>query len=62
MKKNKLVIAPFDDIHLIGINTTLADYKLAYYFNELLHFNLVRLKEILLQKNLEISKMSLLVV
>lgn len=48
MKKNKLVIAPFDDIHLIGINTTLVDYKLAYYFNELLHFNFVRLKEILL--------------
>lgn len=46
MKKNKLVIAPFDDIHLIGINTTLVDYKLAYYFNELLHFNFVRLKEV----------------
>lgn len=46
MKKNKLVVAPFDDIHLIGINTTLADYKLAYYFNELLHFNFVRLEEI----------------
>lgn len=46
MKKNKLLIAPFDDIHLIGINTTLADYKLAYYFNEILHFNFVRLKEI----------------
>ena len=25
MKKNKLAIAPFDDIHIIGINTTLAD-------------------------------------
>ncbi|MBO6027206.1 MAG: IPExxxVDY family protein [Bacteroidales bacterium] len=48
MKKNKLVIAPFDDIHLIGINTTLVDYKLAYYFNEVLRFNFVRLKEILL--------------
>lgn len=48
MKKNKLVIAPFDDIHLIGINTTLVDYKLAYYFNEMLRFNFVRLKEILL--------------
>jgi len=51
MKKNKLSIAPFDDIHLIGINTTLADYKLAYYFNELLRFNLVRLKEIQLDGN-----------
>lgn len=46
MKKNKLIIAPFDDIHIIGINTTLVDYKLAYYFNEQLRFNFVRLKEI----------------
>ena len=52
MKKNKLAIAPFDDIHIIGINTTLADYKLAYYFNEKLRFNFVRLKEIQLDGNL----------
>ena len=48
MKKNKLTIAPFDDIHLIGINSTLVDYKLAYYFNNTLKFNFIRLKEALL--------------
>lgn len=48
MKKNKLVISPFDDIHIIGINSTLIDYKLAYYLNSTLSFNFIRLKEILL--------------
>lgn len=48
MKKNKLVISPFDDIHIVGINSTLVDYKLAYYFNNILNFNFIRLKEILL--------------
>ena len=48
MKKNKLVISPFDDIHIIGINSTLIDYKLAYYLNDTLNFNFIRLKEILL--------------
>lgn len=48
MKKNKLIVAPFDDIHLIGVNSTLVDYKLAYCFNNVLKFNFVRLGEILL--------------
>ena len=48
MKKNKLTVAPFDDIHLIGINSTLVDYKLAYHFNNTLKFNFIRLDEILL--------------
>ncbi|MBQ3710337.1 MAG: IPExxxVDY family protein [Bacteroidales bacterium] len=48
MKKNKLTIEPFDDIQIIGINSALADYKLAYYFNAELHFDFTRLKEILL--------------
>lgn len=48
MKKNKLIIAPFDDIQIIGINSTLADYKLAYYFNTKLSFSFIRLNEILL--------------
>jgi len=48
IKKNKLVIAPFDDIHIIGINSPLADYKLAYFFNESLRFSFIRLKEVLL--------------
>lgn len=46
MKKIKLSIEPFDDIHIIGINATLADYKLAHYFNTDLHFDFVRLEEI----------------
>lgn len=51
MKKNKLLVsAPFDDITVIGINTSLVDYKLAYYLNEYLRFNLVRLKDILLDE------------
>ena len=51
MKKNKLLIAPFDDIHIIGVNSTLVDYKLAYYLNEKLNFNFVRLNDILLCRN-----------
>ena len=52
MKKNKLLVAaPFDDIHIIGINATLVDYKLAYYLNECLNFNFVRLKDILLDES-----------
>lgn len=50
MKKNKLLIAPFDDIHIIGVNSTLVDYKLAYYLNEKLNFNFVRLNDILLDE------------
>ena len=52
VKKNKLLIAPFDDIHIIGINTTLVDYKLAYYLNEKLSFNFIRLNDILLDETL----------
>lgn len=52
VKKNKLKVAPFDDIHIIGINSTLIDYKLAYYINEKLNFNLVRLGDILLDETL----------
>ena len=48
VKKNKLVIAPFDDIQIIGINSPMADYKLAYHFNEAFHFSFTRLKEVLL--------------
>ena len=47
-----LVAAPFDDIHIIGINSTLVDYKLAYFLNEKLHFNFIRLKDILLDESM----------
>lgn len=46
MKKNKLSIEPFDDIHIIGVNAALADYKLAHYFNTELKFDFIRLDEI----------------
>ncbi|MCR5014815.1 MAG: IPExxxVDY family protein [Bacteroidales bacterium] len=52
VKKNKLQVATFDDIHIIGINSTLIDYKLAYYINEKQNFNLVRLDDILLDETL----------
>lgn len=50
VKKNKLMVAPFDDIQIIGINTTLIDYKMAYYLNQKLGFKFVRLDEILLDE------------
>lgn len=46
MKKIKLSVEPFDDIHIIGINAALADYKLAFFFNTELIFDFVRLKDI----------------
>ena len=46
MKKNKLIISPFDDLHIIGINSVLPDYKLAYHIGNSLKFNFIRLKEI----------------
>lgn len=52
MKKNKLTIAPFDDITIIGISSTLVDYKLAYYLNTLLRFEFVRLQDIPLDQEL----------
>lgn len=50
VKKNRLKVAPFDDIHIIGINSSLIDYKLAYYLNEKQNFNLVRLNDVLLDE------------
>ena len=48
MKKTKLIISPFDDIHIIGINSALMDYKLAYHLNVTLNFSFMRLKDIVL--------------
>lgn len=45
-KKNKLTVEPFDDIKLIGINTSLVDYQLAWYLNKALKINLVKYKSI----------------
>lgn len=45
-KKQKLVVEPFDDIKIIGINTHLEDYKLAWHINKLLNINLVKYSDI----------------
>lgn len=41
-KKKILNIIPFDDIHLIGINTVLNDYLLAWHLNQKFNFNLTK--------------------
>lgn len=48
MRNKKLTINtdPFDDIHVIGINTTLPDYKLAWHINQLLQLNLRKFGDI----------------
>lgn len=48
MKKNirKINPASFNDITIIGINTTLIDYKLAWFINNKLSINFVRYKDI----------------
>lgn len=45
-KKTKLCIEPFDDIKIIGINTDMPDYKLAWNLNKELNINLVKYKDI----------------
>lgn len=42
MKKNKIQFAFTDDIKIIGVSTTLVDYKLAWCLNDRLKLNLVR--------------------
>jgi hypothetical protein len=45
-RKNKLVIEPFDDIKIIGINTSMPDYQLAHFLNKNLKIDLVKYKSI----------------
>ncbi len=49
MKNNIIKIEPagFDDITIIGINSSLADFKLAWLINKKLSFNFVREKDIM---------------
>ena len=56
-KKNKNIVhyIPFDNIHVIGISTTLVDYKLAYYLNERFRYNLVRIGEVALEPSYQYS-------
>lgn len=44
--KTKIQLAPFDDIKLIGINTTLVDYKMAWSINKKLCLDLTRYTDI----------------
>ncbi len=45
-RKNKLVVEPFDDIKVIGINTGMMDYQLAWYLNKTLKIQLAKYKSI----------------
>lgn len=46
-RKKKIVVEPFDDIKIIGINSHLEDYKLAWHINKLLNINLVKYSDII---------------
>ena len=46
-KKTKFVVEPFDDIRIIGINTGMQDYQLAWNINKFLKLNLVRYKDVI---------------
>lgn len=45
-RKNKLVVEPFDDIKIIGINTVMVDYQLAWHLNKTLKIELTKYKSI----------------
>ena len=45
-KKTKFVVEPFDDIRIIGINTGMFDYQLAWNINKSLKLNLAKYKDI----------------
>ena len=45
-KKTKFVVEPFDDIRIIGINTGMLDYQLAWNINKAAKLNLVKYKDL----------------
>ncbi len=45
-KKTKFVVEPFDDIRIIGINTGMYDYQLAWNINKAIKVNLAKYKNI----------------
>lgn len=45
-KKNKLIVEPFDDIKVIGINTSMIDYQLAWNLNKILKIELAKYKSV----------------
>lgn len=46
MKKNRLNVAPFDDIIIIGIVTSMVDYQLAWNLNKTLKIELTKYNDI----------------
>ena len=45
-KKTKFVVEPFDDIRIIGINTGLLDYQIAWNINKAAKLNLVKYRDL----------------
>lgn len=45
-RKNKLIVEPFDDIKVIGINTSMMDYQLAWNLNKVLKIDLAKYKSV----------------
>lgn len=45
-KKTRFVVEPFDDIRIIGINTAMIDYQLAWNINKVAKMNLAKYKDI----------------
>lgn len=45
-RKNKLIVEPFDDIIVIGINTGMIDYQLAWNLNKVLKIELSKYRGI----------------
>ena len=50
-KSNKIQIASFDDTTVVGINSALADYKLAWNINNKLLLDLVRYDDLIFEGN-----------
>lgn len=45
-KRIKLEVEPFDDVKIIGINTSMMDYQLAWNLNKTLKLNFVKCKSV----------------
>lgn len=45
-KKTKFVVEPFNNIQIVGINTSIPDYQLAWNLNNVLKLNLVKYRNI----------------
>lgn len=54
-KKRILHVSPFDDIKLLGISTTLKDYKLAFFMNAAIKLDLRRMSDFIMPAIPEVS-------